>query len=159
MEEIGQLTKNPARKRRFANAIVRGFMRPSRIRGEASAATLVCRASSIGASAPTTASGSLPSRSWASPLFCGRRVITYATRSNDFPVLIDEPDRDRLSPLEPDRCRRLGALGDGLTAESVREELDPAVAIGSGTGEAEILDRHQHRDDDVSVRPISTTEE
>jgi hypothetical protein len=159
MEEIGQLTKNPARKRRFANAIVRGFMRPSRIRGEASAATLVCRASSIGASASTTGSGSLPSRSWASPLFCGRRVITYATRSNDFPVLIDEPDRDRLSPLEPDRCRRLGALGDGLTAESVREELDPAVAIGSGTGEAEILDHHQHRDDDVSVRPISTTEE
>jgi len=84
--------------------------------------------------------------------FLGLRVVTYAVMSNHFHLLIEEPDRDQLPPLDRDTLlRRLGFLYDRFTVESVREELDRAAVTGSGVWESEILARYQRRMGDVSI--------
>ncbi|MBL9159413.1 MAG: transposase [Verrucomicrobiales bacterium] len=84
--------------------------------------------------------------------FLGLRVVTYAVMSNHFHLLIEEPDRDQLPPLDrATLLRRLGFLYDSFTVESVRQELDRAVASGNSAWEAEILARYERRMGDVSI--------
>lgn len=84
--------------------------------------------------------------------FLGLRVVTYAVMSNHFHLLVEEPDRDGIAPLDRDSLLlRLGFLYDRFTVESVREELDRAAASGNGAWEAQILARYQRRMGDVSI--------
>jgi REP element-mobilizing transposase RayT len=84
--------------------------------------------------------------------FLGVRVVTYAVMSNHFHLLVEEPDREQLPPLDRDTLlRRLGFLYDRFTVEAVREELDRATATGNGVWEAQILARYERRMGDVSI--------
>ena len=84
--------------------------------------------------------------------FLGLRVVTYAVMSNHFHLLIEEPDRDQLPPLDrATLLQRLGFLYDAFTVESVRQELDRAAASGNRAWEAEILGRYERRMGDVSI--------
>jgi putative transposase len=84
--------------------------------------------------------------------FLGLRVVTYAVMSNHFHLLVEEPDRSTLPPLDRDRLlRRLGYLYDRFTVDTVREELDRAAASADPTWEQQILDRYRRRMGDVSI--------
>jgi len=84
--------------------------------------------------------------------FLGLRVVTYAVMSNHFHLLVEEPDRESLPPLDREALlRRLAYLYDRSTVDAVREELDLAVRTGSGAWERQILERYQRRMGDVSI--------
>ena len=84
--------------------------------------------------------------------FLGLRVVTYALMSNHFHLLVEEPDREALPPLDrATLLRRLGYLYDRFTVESVREELDRAAATGNAVWMAQILGRYERRMGDVSI--------
>ena len=84
--------------------------------------------------------------------FLGLRVVTYVVMSNHFHLLVEEPDRDALPPLDRRTLlRRLACLYDPLTVEAVRQELERAAASGNPIWEKQILDRYQRRMGDVSI--------
>jgi hypothetical protein len=84
--------------------------------------------------------------------FLGLRVVTYAVMSNHFHLLVEEPDRSALPPLDRDGLlRHLGYLYDRFTVDTVREELDRAAASGDRQWEQQILDRYRRRMGDVSI--------
>jgi putative transposase len=84
--------------------------------------------------------------------FLGLRVVTYAVMSNHFHLLVEEPDRATLPPLDRDTLlRRLGFLYDSFTVRTVREELDRAARSGDCRWEQQILDRYQRRMGDISI--------
>jgi len=85
-------------------------------------------------------------------VFLGLRVVTYAVMSNHFHLLVEEPDRATLPPLDRDGLlRRLGTLYDRFTVDTVRDELDRAAARGDRRWEEQILDRYRKRMGDVSI--------
>jgi hypothetical protein len=66
-------------------------------------------------------------------VFLALRVVTYALMSKHFHLLVEEPDRDELPPLEGDTLLlRLGFIYGRFTVETVRDELDRAAASGNG---------------------------
>src|SRR5690606_19878905 len=84
--------------------------------------------------------------------FLGLRVVTYAVMSNHFHLLVEEPDRSELPPLDRDTLiERLGYLYSRFTVDTVREELDRAAARGDQQWEQQILDRYRKRMGDVSI--------
>ena len=63
--------------------------------------------------------------------FCQIRILTFCIMSNHFHLLVEEPDRNELPALDRDTLLlRLGFLYDPDTVDTVREELDRAVARG-----------------------------
>ena len=84
--------------------------------------------------------------------FHGMRVVTYCVMSNHFHLLVEEPDREALPPLDRDTLlKRLGFLYDEHTIRTVREELDRAARSDNATWEQEILDRYRRRMGDLSA--------
>lgn len=84
--------------------------------------------------------------------FLGLRVVTYAVMPNHFHLLVEEPDRSKLPPLDRDTLiERLGYLYSRFTVDTVREELDRAAARGDQQWEQQILDRYRKRMGDVSI--------
>jgi hypothetical protein len=72
--------------------------------------------------------------------------------SNHFHLLVEEPDRAELPPLDRETLlQRLGYLYGRFTVDAVREELDRAAKSGDGRWEQQILDRYQRRMGDVSI--------
>jgi putative transposase len=84
--------------------------------------------------------------------FLGLRVVTYAVMSNHFHLLVEEPDRAMMPPLDRDTLlKSLGFLYDRFTVRTVREELDRAARSGDHRWEQQILDHYQRRMGDISI--------
>ncbi|MDF1823151.1 MAG: transposase [Verrucomicrobiales bacterium] len=84
--------------------------------------------------------------------FHGMRVVTYCVMSNHFHLLIEEPDRETLPPLDRETLlKRMGFLYKAHTIRTVREELNRAAQSGNTQWEQEILDRYRRRMGDLSA--------
>lgn len=84
--------------------------------------------------------------------FLGLRVVTYAVMSNHFHLLVEEPDRAALPPLDRETLlRRVAYLYDPFRIETLRHELTRAAASEDPNWERQILERYQRRMGDVSV--------
>jgi putative transposase len=84
--------------------------------------------------------------------FLGLRVVTYVVMSNHFHLLVEEPDRSALPPLDRETLlRRLGYLYEKSTVDSVRDELDRASTKGDQRREQQIIDQYRKRMGDVSI--------
>lgn len=84
--------------------------------------------------------------------FHGMRVVTYCVMSNHFHLLVEEPDRENLPPLDRDTLlKRLGFLYNSDTVRTVREELDRAAKSDNTKWEQEILVRYERRMGNLSA--------
>lgn len=84
--------------------------------------------------------------------FHGIRVVAYCVMSNHFHLILEEPDREALPPLDRETLfERMGFLYDKQTICSVRKELDRAAKGGNERWEQEILARFSNRMGDLSV--------
>jgi len=84
--------------------------------------------------------------------FHGLRVVTYTVMTNHFHLLVEEPDRSALPPLDREAVlQRLGCLYSRFVVDTVRGELDLAVSRGDQKWEQEILDRFRNRMGDISI--------
>lgn len=73
--------------------------------------------------------------------FLGLRVVSYAVMSNHFHLLVEEPDRATLPPLDRDTLlQRLGFLYDSFIVRTVlREDLDRTARSADTRWERQIL--------------------
>ncbi len=84
--------------------------------------------------------------------FHGLRVLTYVVMSNHFHLLIEEPDREAMQPLDRESLlKRLGFLYKRIYVDTVRQELERAAKVGNDAWEKAIIERYQNRMGDIST--------
>ncbi len=84
--------------------------------------------------------------------FHGLRVLTYVVMSNHFHLMVEEPDRDALQPLDRESLlKRLGFLYKRMYVDTVRQELERAVKAGNSDWEKAIIERYQSRMGNISI--------
>lgn len=84
--------------------------------------------------------------------FTGVRVVTYCLMSNHFHLLLEVPDREKLSPLDEDGLLAvLPLLHDPETVEEVRQEFERAREAGDAAWRQRILERFERRRGSLSM--------